>query len=170
MLPLIWIYVRIRTSLDGSRRHRQNLLDRIPPPPLPPSPSSRFFFSPLISFAENSANLRCTNRAEGGVESRFFFFSEGDETFSYYRIIIRMINFKNLQFIDNNKVFIFHSFRDKHLFLQVYHKFSLYHKQTKGGTQRSIKKNVQISIHDRLYLISLERKKKRRSNIYIYKT
>lgn len=159
-----------RRSMARAATDRISLIEFPPPPspfPLPPPPSSRFFFSPLISFAENSANLRCTNRAEGGVESRFFFFSEGDETFSYYRIIIRMINFKNLQFIDNNKVFIFHSFRDKHLFPKCVTNFLCITNRRRGAHNAQLRRMYRyLSTIDCISFLSNE--KKNDEAIYTY--
>lgn len=91
MLPLIWIYVRIRTSPDGSRRHRQNLFDR---PPL-------FFFSSLISFAENSANS-LYEQSEGRLE---FFFRRRWNIFLIK--LSRVINFKKFTFTRISVYFFF---------------------------------------------------------------
>lgn len=137
MLPLIWIYVRIRTSPDGSRRHRQNLFDR---PPL-------FFFSSLISFAENSANS-LYEQSGGRLE---FFFRRRRNIFLIK--LSRVINFKKFTFTWISVYFFFSNLNkivEKTFFPQIWdisQHFSTLNSQffSKGRTQRSIKKNMYLS-------------------------
>lgn len=82
MLPLIWIYVRIRTSLDGSRRHRQNLsLIEFPPPP------TRLFFSLSPYLVRRKFRSEFVVRRIEEWNRDLFFFFEGDETFSSIELL-----------------------------------------------------------------------------------
>lgn len=81
-----------------------------------------------------------------------------------------MINFKNLQFIDNNKVFIFHSFRDKHLFPKCITNFLCITNRRRGAHNAQLRRMYRyLSTIDCIsFLAHLSNEKKNDEAIYTY--